>query len=110
METRPQKSPKKPAFNRIKGSATIRRKKGSDGAGTPASATGYPGRHFERSHAGEGYRLRQSERRRRENDDDPEPWRRLRRTGHEGPARRPRPAGQPDHESGPESRRDRALD
>src|SRR5438874_8590673 len=99
----PLRRPKTPAFNPIKGSAAIRRKKGSDGAGTPASATGKPGRHFERSHTGEGHRLRQPERRRREDDDDAESRRRLRRAGHEGATRRPGSAGQPDDEPGPES-------
>src|SRR5690348_18110130 len=101
---------KTPAFSRIKGSATIRRKKGSDGAGTPASATGNPGRHFERSHSGEGHRLRQPKGRRCKDDDGAESRRRLRGAGNESPPRRPRSAGQPDHESGAESGCNRAVD
>src|SRR2546430_17347323 len=99
-----------PAFSRIKGSATIRRKKGSDGAGTPASATGNPGRHLERSHSGEGHRLRQPKGRRRQDDDGAESGSRLLRAGNEGAPRRPRSAGKPDQESGPESGLDRTLD
>src|SRR5437867_12336134 len=83
----PLRRPKTPAFNPIKGSATIRRKKGSDGAGTPASATGNPGRHLERSHSGEGHRLRQPKGRRRQDDDGAEPGRRLLRAGNEGTPR-----------------------
>ena len=64
----------------------------------------------DRLYCGQGHRLRESEGRRREDDDDAEPRRRVRGAWEARAARRPRPAGQPDDEPGAEPRHDRALD
>ena len=57
-----------------------------------------------------GDRAREPEGRRREDDDDAEPRRRVRGAGLQGAADRPRPAGQPDDVAGPEPGHDRAVD
>ena len=55
-------------------------------------------------------RVREPEGRRREDDDDAEPRGRVQGDGLPRPARRPRPAGQPDDEPGAQPRHDRDLD
>src|SRR5215211_696702 len=80
-----------------------------DGLRAPTSATESPGAPA-RGARDARHRLRQPEGRRGQDDDDAQPRRRVLGAGARRPARRPRPAGQLDHEPGLEPGRHRALD
>src|SRR6266511_3076545 len=91
------------------------RRKGRYGSRTSTSALATQGTYLERRRQqqachGQNHRVRQPEGRGGEDDDDPEPRRRLQGAGVERPCGRPRPAGEPDHEPGPQSGRDRTFD